>query len=128
MPFSRFALVLAASVLLVGCGGSDRLAASDSEAAEAVRGATESVRDAQRNGAETHAAETLDRARTRLDRARSATETGNHGLALRLAREADATAELSEVLALAAKSQAAARELRATIDLLREEIRRLQAE
>ncbi|MEM1054045.1 MAG: DUF4398 domain-containing protein [Bacteroidota bacterium] len=128
MPFSRLATVFVAAMLLVGCGGSDRLAADDDEAAEAVRVAAESVRDATRNGAETLATETLDRARTRLDRARSAAEVGNHGLALRLAREADATAELAEVLALASKSQNAARELRATIDLLREEIRRLQAE
>lgn len=128
MPLPRLALVLAASALLVACGGSDRLAADDDEAAEAVRAATEAVRDAERNGAATHATETLDQARTRLDRARAAAEIGNHGLSLRLAREADATAELAEVLSLSAKSQNAARELRATIELLREEIRRLQAQ
>lgn len=128
MPLPRFAFVVAAAALLVGCGGADRLAADDNEAAEAVRAAAEAVRDAERNGAERLAADELDRAKTRLDRARAAAEIGDHGSSLRLAREADATAELAEVLALSAKSQNAARELRATIALLREEIRRLQAE
>ena len=117
-----------AAVLLVGCGGSDRLTYDDDAAERYVREAREAVRDAERNGADANALESLDRARTRLDRARSAMEAGNHDLAARLAIEADVTAELAEVTSLSTKSQNAAREVRATIDLLREEIRRLQAE
>ena len=125
---SRLALALVASAMLVGCGGSDRLTYDDDDAERYVREAREAVRDAERNGAEANALEALDRARTRLDRARSAMESGNHDLAARLALEADVTAELAEVTSLSTKSQNAAREVRTTIELLREEIRRLQAE
>ena len=128
MPLLRRTAVLAAALALAGCGGSDRMTVRTADAESALRTARESIRDAERNGADADARDPLDTARTRLDRAESALQSGNNDLALRLAREADVTAELAEVMAQSAKSKAAAREVRQTIDLLRDEIRRLQSE
>ncbi len=128
MPFLRRAAVLGAAVLFFGCGGSDRASVKPADAEAGLRTARESVRDAERNGADQFAKDPLDVARTRLNRAESALTAGNTELSLRLAREADVTAELAEVTAQTAKAKSAATELRATIQLLREEIQRLQAE
>lgn len=113
---------------LTGCGGSNVASVRSEDARAAVRDAREAVRDAEQRGAPEFAAEPLDLAKSRLAQAEEALQTGNNEVAMRLANEADVSADLAETRALSAKSQRAAREVRRSIELLREEIRRLQSE
>ncbi|MEO0559271.1 MAG: DUF4398 domain-containing protein [Bacteroidota bacterium] len=124
--FSAAALGL---LLLSGCGSSaPALDLDDGDAQANVSDARKAVREAEQRGAEEHAEEALRSAQTKLDRANTALDAGNMERAYTLAAEAEVDAELAEIRALSRKAQIAADEVRAGIELLRDEIRRLQAE
>ena len=116
-------------VLLSGCGSSaPTLDIEGDDARTSVADARKAVREAEQRGAAEQAAESLRAAQTKLDRATTALDAGNAERAYTLATEAEVDAELAEVQALSAKATLAAAEVRKGIDLLREEIRRLQSE
>ena len=111
---------------LTACGGSRGSQVEPEEARGEIEEARRSVRDAEERDAEALATQHLTAAKNRLERASAAVSAGDNDAGLRLAREADVTARLAETTALSVKAQRSARELRETIQLLREEIQRLQ--
>jgi hypothetical protein len=129
MSFRRFSAVAVGLLVLAGCGSSaPALKLSEGEARTSVADARKAVREAEQRGAEEHAEDVLRAAQTKLDRANTALDAGNEDRAFTLATEAEVDAELAEILALSSKAQLAAQEVRAGIELLRQEIRRLQSE
>jgi len=129
MLFRLLSVVAVGLLVLSGCGSSaPALELNDGEARSSVADARKAVREAEQRGAEDHAEEALRAAQTKLDRANTALDAGNEERAFTLAAEAEVDAELAEIRALSRKAQMAAEEVRAGIELLRQEIRRLQSE
>lgn len=125
----RLSALVLGLFMLAGCGSSaPALDPEESDARSTVADARKAVREAEQRGAEEHAEDILRVAQTKLDRATTALDAGNLERAYTLAAEAEVDAELAEIRALSRKAQIAAEEVRAGIELLREEIRRLQAE
>lgn len=88
--------------------------------------ASESIEAAEQTGAREFAPAALEMAKDKLDRARTATERGDHEIALRLAREAELDAELAAAQANRGKAQDALDEINESIRTLRNEIARNQ--
>lgn len=129
MSIRCFSALVVGVFVLAGCGSSaPALDVEDDDARSSVADARKAVREAEQRGAEEHAEDVLRIAQTKLDRANTALDAGNLERAYTLAAEAEVDAELAEIRALSRKAQMAAEEVRAGIELLREEIRRLQSE
>lgn len=129
MSIRLFSVFAVGVLILSGCGSSaPALELDEGDARASVADARKAVREAEQRGAEEHAEEALRAAQTKLDRANTALDAGNEERAFTLAAEAEVDAELAEIRALSQKAQLAAKEVRAGIELLREEIRRLQSE
>ena len=129
MLIRHFSVLAVGLLVLAGCGSSaPTLDLEEGDARSGVADARKAVREAEQRGAQEHAEEALRVAQTKLDRANTALDAGNMERAYTLAAEAEVDAELAEIRALSRKAQLAAQEVRAGIELLREEIRRLQAE
>jgi len=82
------------------------------------------IEQAAQNGAQRFAAADLDRARTKLHEARQAADEDHNDKAVTLADEASADAELALARADSAEAQRAAREIRESIQTLRQETQR----
>lgn len=84
------------------------------------------IQDAELAGAREYAPLELRRANEKLDEARKAMQDEEYELAKRKAEQAKVDAELAEAKSYSAKSKVAIRELRESIDLMRDEISRAQ--
>ncbi len=93
-----------------------------------IRDARTAVRQAEQRGARNHAPLELRSASQKLEAAEIAVKRGELDYALLLAEEAEVDAELAEITALSTKSQKAVQEIRESIKMLREEIRRYQSD
>jgi hypothetical protein len=111
------ALCFGALVLSGGCASVPKPVGEVASAQTAVGGAEAS--DAQR-----FAPVELDRARSKLARAQKAMEKGRNLEARHLAEEALADAKLAGARAEAERAKQAAREMEASVQILREEIER----
>ena len=118
--------VSAISVTLGGCSSSKDVAAVQMADAT-IRDARTAVRQAEQRGARNHAPLELRSADQKLEAAQIALTRGEVDYALLLAEEAEVDAELAEITALSTKSQKAVSELRESIKMLREEIKRYQS-
>ena len=112
-------IVLATSILFVGCGGvsdltKDRVARSET----AVRQAQQNVGNAEQGALE------LQRARDHLDQAQRALNDEKEEPALRHAQQAELYAELAVARTQSASARRAAEELQASIRTLRQEAER----
>ena len=112
-------IVLATSILFVGCGGvsdltKDRVARSET----AVRQAQQNVGNAEQGALE------LQKARDHLDQAQRALNDEKEEPALRHAQQAELYAELAVARTQSASARRAAEELQASIRTLRQEAER----
>jgi hypothetical protein len=112
-------IVLATSILFVGCGGvsevtKERVARSET----AVRQAQQNVGNAEKGALE------LQKARDHLEQARRALDDEKEQPALRNAQQAELYAELAVARTQSASAQRAAEELQASIRTLRQEAER----
>lgn len=122
-PTIRLAASLILIVAATGCGSSKETV--DQRLVDVQLGAAESsVRSAETLGARDHAAVELREAQRKLEAARQAIQAGDNARALRLAEQAQVDADLAEITALSKKSQAAVKQIRDSIEALREEIAR----
>jgi hypothetical protein len=121
IPRSRFAPaigpVIAASILILSaCAGTPPKA--ELGAAEAA------VSEADRAGAATRAPVELNNARTKLQRAQDAASRNRHEEAARLAREAEADAQLASAKSQSAAANAALTQIRQGTSTMQEEVQR----
>lgn len=112
-------IVLATSILFVGCGGvsevtKERVARSET----AVKQAQQNVGNAEQGALE------LQKARDHLDEARRALDDEKEQPALRHAQQAELFAELAVARTQSASARRAAEELQASIRTLRQEAER----
>ncbi len=85
-----------------------------------------SIRSAEAAGAATHAPKSLRTAQQKVESAEVLMSKKQHDKAKRLLTQAMADAELAEATAEAGKSKAAYEELQQSIDLMKQEIARVQ--
>ncbi len=122
-PHTILALALT-GFMLSGCGSSKPTV--DVRLADMQMGAAQSsIHKAETLGARDHAPLQLRTAKQKLDAARSALKQGNNALALRLAEQAKVDADLAEISALSKKSDAAVKQIRDSIEALRDEMNRM---
>ena len=86
------------------------------------------IAQAEQTGADRYAPLELRKAKQKLDEAERLASKGDYDSARRMAEQAAVDAELAETLAQSQKAQAAVQEIRATIEALRQEIRRNTAQ
>ncbi|NLG75129.1 MAG: DUF4398 domain-containing protein [Xanthomonadaceae bacterium] len=118
-PVRTWPIVLATSIVFVGCGGvsdltKDRVARSET----AVRQAQQNVGNAEQGALE------LQKARDHLDQARRALNDKKEEPAVRHAQQAELYAELAVARTQSASARRAAEELQASIRTLRQEAER----
>jgi hypothetical protein len=109
--------LMAGFVLLGGC-------ATTQLPPQELTASRQAIRQAEQVDARELASAELRTAESKLQMAEAEVERGNYERAARLARQATVDAELAEVRARSARGQAVARELRDSIQTLREEIQR----
>jgi hypothetical protein len=115
----RSALTAATLLALAGCAGQEaQQQPNEFFQAEAA------ITQAEQAGAQRFASRELNLARQQLDQARAARDDGDLVLARRLANQAEADAQLAAARAGNEEMQNAVQELRASLETLREEIRR----
>lgn len=122
--FQALPLGLLLVALLTGCGTAGQLPSPQTTAQIAEAQAT--VNQADQVGAPEHAPLELRMAQQKLEAANVAVAEGKHDKARRLAAEAQVDAELAQIKALSTKSQLAVRQLKESIQALRDEIARNQ--
>jgi hypothetical protein len=115
----RSALTAGTLLALAGCAGQEpQQQTNEFFQAEAA------ITQAEQSGAQRFASRELNLARQQLDQARAAREDGDLVLAQRLANQAQVDAQLAAARAGNEEMQNAVQELRASLETLREEIRR----
>ena len=90
--------------------------------------ATEAVEEATAAGAYEYAPVELKAAQDKINQAKQAMQSKDNVTAKRLLQEAEVDAKLAEAKSATAKSQQAVAELQKSIDMLRDEINRKQAQ
>jgi hypothetical protein len=111
--------VIAVATLAAGCASTE-VASYQRDLTRAAA----SIQEAERAGAYEHGAVELDQARNRYSEAEDAARAGDEERAARLASEAELDAKLAMAMADNQEMQAAAQEMRNSIQTLRDELER----
>lgn len=119
IPSSFLTPAIAALALAGGC------ASSAQKPVEQLTQARTLIQQAERGGAQQHAAADLEQARGKLSRAEAASQEGDQESSLRLAKEAAADAELAHAKSSAAEARSAQQELEQGLETLRKETERM---
>lgn len=115
------------AVAAIGLVGITACASTDDRPDAKLAIAQSSIEQAQRAGANEHAAQPLSAAREKLSAAQAAVARDEMLVAERLAEEAALDAELAGAMTRTRKAELAVEELNDTIEVLREEIARGQS-
>lgn len=116
-----------AAIAVIGLLGLTACASTDDRPDAELAIAQSSIEQAQRAGANEHAAQPLSAARDKLAAAQAAVARDEMLVAERLAKEAALDAKLADAMTRTRKAELAVEELNETIEVLREEIARGQA-
>lgn len=112
-------------LVLAGCSSTNKVA-DEQLVASSIKDARTAIRQAEQRGAQSNAPVELRSAIQKMEAADLALKRGDRESALLLAAEAEVDAELAEITALSTKSQKAVAEIRESIKMMREEIKRAQ--
>lgn len=112
------------TLLLSGLLGLAACATTPPQPSEEIAAARTAVSFAEDNGARDYAAVELRRARDKLEQAQAAAGAGEPERARRLAEQAELDARLADLLTRSGKMERSISELEASINDLREELRR----
>lgn len=115
-----------AAIAAIGLFGLTACASTDDRPDAELAIAQSNIEQAQRAGANQHAAQPLSAAREKLSAAQAAVARDEMLVAERLAEEATLDAQLADAMTRTRKAELAVEELNDTIEVLREEIDRGQ--